>query len=123
MLTENQKKWIAALRSGEYIQGYHALQRPSGAFCCLGVACKVYEKNTDKNLATGPHSIIEGGSLYAQKEVMHWVGLRTGKGEPMNEGLSLIDLNDRGTSFNGIANILENSPEEYFVSPSDEGEN
>ena len=33
-------KWIAALRSGEYEQGYSQL-RKGDTFCCLGVACDI----------------------------------------------------------------------------------
>jgi hypothetical protein len=44
---ENVKKWIAALRSGEYTQGTGALHKQADedgkpdTFCCLGVACDV----------------------------------------------------------------------------------
>lgn len=43
MLNENAKKWVQALRSGEYKQGKDAL-RDNDKFCCLGVACEVYKK-------------------------------------------------------------------------------
>ena len=35
-----KKKWVAALRSGEYEQGQGYLQK-DGKFCCLGVLCHV----------------------------------------------------------------------------------
>lgn len=35
------KKWIAALDSGKYKQGYCLLQMYDNKYCCLGVACKV----------------------------------------------------------------------------------
>jgi hypothetical protein len=40
---EVKAKWLAALRSGEYRQGKHALNTggPEGQFCCLGVLCEV----------------------------------------------------------------------------------
>lgn len=38
---ENMRKWIDALRSGNYKQGLHQLKSTDGAYCCLGVACKV----------------------------------------------------------------------------------
>lgn len=43
-------KWVAALRSGEYKQGYGALHcgsddpKVDGGFCCLGVLCEVAVK-------------------------------------------------------------------------------
>lgn len=35
-----KKKWVAALRSGNYKQGYGNLLTPDGAYCCLGVLQK-----------------------------------------------------------------------------------
>lgn len=40
----NQKritKWINALYSGEYQQGFCRLEPQKGYYCCLGVACKI----------------------------------------------------------------------------------
>ena len=37
---ENIRKWVEALRSGEYRQG-RKLLRVGDRFCCLGVACDV----------------------------------------------------------------------------------
>lgn len=37
MPKELKEKWTAALRSGEYRQGYKALLSTNGAYCCLGV--------------------------------------------------------------------------------------
>lgn len=120
MLTENQKKWISALRSGEYQQGKHKLQTDSNSFCCLGVACKVYEKETGVKLPTDSNGNIKGGCLYSYKQVMRWVGLRTDTGKPKNGSLPLTKLNDRGISFRDIADILEISPEEYFAQEDDD---
>ncbi len=44
---ELKKKWVAALRSGEYKQGRNRLHRKvDNSFCCLGVLCEVagYQK-------------------------------------------------------------------------------
>lgn len=39
---EFKKKWVEALRSGEYKQGQGALHRADeDTYCCLGVACKI----------------------------------------------------------------------------------
>lgn len=40
---EARQLWIDALRSGEYHQEQHVLSY-NGAFCCLGVACELYQK-------------------------------------------------------------------------------
>jgi hypothetical protein len=40
---EIKRKWLAALRSGEFKQGQGALYR-DGLYCCLGVLCEVVAK-------------------------------------------------------------------------------
>lgn len=103
------KDWIAALRSGEYDQGTGALCRPTktGAnYCCLGVLHEVergpsawLDKNMDGDLVSvhgcaglyyGPASFacdINGKDTYGQS------GLTT--------------LNDGGSTFEQIANLIE----------------
>lgn len=38
-----KKKWVAALRSGEYQQARKLLRSKDDKFCCLGVACDVFD--------------------------------------------------------------------------------
>jgi hypothetical protein len=40
---EFKKKWVAALRSGEYEQGVGKLRSLDNKFCCLGVACDLVD--------------------------------------------------------------------------------
>lgn len=40
-------KWVAALRSGEYKQGFGELKANNNSFCCLGVLCDIVVKETD----------------------------------------------------------------------------
>jgi hypothetical protein len=47
MKDDVKKKWVAALRSGKYKQGCGALRR-NDEYCCLGVLCDVYRKETGK---------------------------------------------------------------------------
>lgn len=49
---EHRRKWVAALRSGEYAQAKEALREPAEqrldgkvGYCCLGVACEVAIQN------------------------------------------------------------------------------
>lgn len=37
MTQEVKDKWVAALRSGEYVQGRDTLRTYDGKYCCLGV--------------------------------------------------------------------------------------
>lgn len=46
MDAELKAKWVAALRSGDYKQGRAYLER-DGAYCCLGVLCKILGLPTD----------------------------------------------------------------------------
>lgn len=39
MDAELKRKWVEALRSGEYKQGRGELLNDEGAYCCLGVLC------------------------------------------------------------------------------------
>ena len=39
-----KNKWLAALRSGEYNQGYDQLRNLDNKFCCLGVLCDIVSK-------------------------------------------------------------------------------
>lgn len=41
MVKEYKKKWIEALRSGNYKQGKFALKRDN-RYCCLGVLCNIH---------------------------------------------------------------------------------
>ena len=36
-----KKKWLSALRSGEYKKGKGQLRTKDNRFCCLGVACEI----------------------------------------------------------------------------------
>ena len=46
MNQEIKRRWVEALRSGEYKQGREALKR-QGQFCCLGVLCDLHAKETN----------------------------------------------------------------------------
>lgn len=47
------KKWVKALRSGKYKQGYGTLKQYNGFeevyHCCLGVLCELYNDEMRKN--------------------------------------------------------------------------
>jgi hypothetical protein len=66
--TENVKKWVAALRSGEYRQTQHAMHKSDGSRCCLGVARMLMEdkSNADAYGAVGEWlGVPEGSSRYS----------------------------------------------------------
>lgn len=111
-INENAKKWVAALRSGEYKQTQEILQNIYG-FCCLGVACSVYEKETGTNLKKRSSGTIYGTDLSEQPSVMEWLDIRSDCGHFI--GGNLVNLNDsKGYNFNQLADIIESNPEGLF---------
>jgi hypothetical protein len=105
-----RRKWIDALRSGEYTQGKSALNK-NGNFCCLGVACDVSELGKWRELYSGKRFYhtkgeYEPAGYMLAEPVMEWLGLP-------NTECSLGDyaawqLNDSlNKSFDEIADWLE----------------
>ena len=95
------KRWVAALRSGEYKQARHALKTDTG-FCCLGVLCDLAAK--------------DGGSQWALRSPDYYTYMgnsgvlppvfRRFLGRGVNEN-KLVRMNDEGTSFDIIADYIE----------------
>jgi hypothetical protein len=122
-LTPNQKQWITALRSGGYTQGTASLHSSNG-FCCLGVAAK--EFLTDDVVVT--EDIDEYDNNYttwtydtecevAPEYVMKALGLydENGTSRTRLTSMMLTDMNDKGKTFEQIADIIEANPENYFL--------
>jgi hypothetical protein len=129
----NRKKWIAALRSGKYKQGYGRLNI-GNEFCCLGVACElayfegVVTKQEDnysyyycynKSFNTLPESVID------------WLGIITESGrlkekieiknpnDTLESLWSLVDVNDSiKFTFNDIADLIEQEKVEFINTES-----
>jgi len=85
-------KWIAALRSGEYRQGYGALRNSRGEMCCLGVFRHISECK---------------GSLYGKLlKAYDW---------PFSlDQRILSSLNDVGKSFDEIASIIDSQRDDFL---------
>lgn len=117
-LTENQKAWVAALRSGEFRHGKYTLQN-GDCYCCLGVLCVVAEKHGVKVNKFSDGWLV-GSSLYSQAQVRGWVGMATHNGailDPLRcRNMYLTELNDNdGKSFAQIADIIEQNAESLFT--------
>jgi hypothetical protein len=124
MNPEVKTKWLAALRDPEAKQTKGCL-RDNNGFCCLGVLTDIYLKEHDKvwlydYTNTGFH--FEGETDVLPKEVQKWAGLKNILGTPLTipEGLNtevyvdpetgtvgLAELNDTGSTFAEIADIIE----------------
>jgi hypothetical protein len=110
-MNDNMKLVIKALRSGEYAQTQELLQDEHG-YCCLGVMCAVFEKETGRALERdGNTGHIEGEDLDAQEGVRRWVGLSDSEGRNTIDK-SLVSLNDyNGYTFSEIADFIESEPQ------------
>ena len=104
--------WIAALRSGEYQQGKCALRWSAcldqpAKYCCLGVLCDLHAKATG---GTWEQNRYLGQSMILPEEVLHWAGLTSlGKRVYLPDVPDLASMNDRGSTFKTIADLLEQS--------------
>lgn len=110
----NARKWIAALRSGDYQQGTGVLGREfvrgiGREYCCLGVAAVVLDE-FKTNFVDGWMRACFGGTCdttaLPEKDV---VGLVTELGVPREawaDQLALLN-DDRRANFNQIADLLE----------------
>lgn len=115
MKKEIADMWISALKSGEYKQGKYKL-RKGNAFCCLGVLCDLAIKN---NVDIKISKSVVGYSYDDSKvklplKVRDWAGMLTQTGNFSSHGIaiSLMRLNDNGTPFKNIAEIIETAYEE-----------
>jgi len=116
MNEEVKKKWVEALRSGEYEQGRCALNR-EGKFCCLGVLCDVHRLEQLELKGSAPAWVKEvceeslsydGASTLLPVEVSRWAGFIANPNIEIDGTLStLATHNDHGKSFEAIADAIE----------------
>lgn len=124
-----KEAWIAELRSGKYKQGTGYLTMDDN-YCCLGVLCEMaYKENVITKSTVSAPKYTKGEVIvhYADMEsilppaVAVWAGMYNPETEKYDEDrlnvvkllignnhTSLAFLNDHGSSFNDIADIIEN---------------
>lgn len=77
---EIKKKWIQALESGKYKKGTERL-RSGKEFCCLGVLCDIYIKETGLGewKGDGVVEVSEGHKHFSvlPVSIKEWAGLKT----------------------------------------------
>jgi hypothetical protein len=121
-LPEPVQKWIKALRSGEYKQGYNRLASPGDMYCCLGVACELYMKEFPEKLSKkwsplGNYEYYEEGGFPMTGGlplvVRDWLGLERCNGgyqdkDDIDREISLAHYNDAEKyTFDQIADVIE----------------
>lgn len=123
------RRWVSALRSGEYKQGEAFLRRPDNCFCCLGVLCDLAVKDGVIQEAVLSHNqgwngkqtayAYEGRCDFLPTVVQNWAGLESDRPEVTFEHYDeetdqydtltewVSELNDNGVSFESIADAIE----------------
>jgi hypothetical protein len=105
-------RWTAALRSGQYVQGYGQL-RQGGGHCCLGVLCDLAAKS-----GVISWDDIGPGSGFLPGKVVDWAGLAGENArdpilahfpddEGADEDAAAASLNDDHFSFAQIADLID----------------
>jgi hypothetical protein len=101
------RAWIAALRSGEYVQGTHRLRNNDDTYCCLGVACDRHDRGLWHLAYSGWVYESEGhrGTVAMPATVRDTLCLVDGLGAFNNASLGA--MNDHGATFAEIADFVE----------------
>jgi hypothetical protein len=116
-------KWLAALRSGRFKQATGALRRNltvdgrnlpvDYAYCCLGVLCEIAVKEGVIPPAD-PEGFYDEESMTLPIRVREWAGINgynpsiPYRRDPDGKAISsLAEANDKGYSFNQIADLIE----------------
>jgi hypothetical protein len=104
-----KQKWVDALRSGDYQQTQRRLHDENG-FCCLGVLCDLYgkENNVEWDLTNNGHNVyvFQDKKGILPLSVIEWAGVEDDNPEICGE-TPLSRLNDSGSTFNEIADLIE----------------
>ena len=106
-----KRRWVEALRSGQYKQGRHRLCNagvPDNSFCCLGVLTDLYAKDHGEEWKRSRdlnYFTLNGEAGTLSPSVVEWAGLDDCC--PRTEFESLAILNDRGMPFTEIADLIE----------------
>ena len=116
-MTNEQRAWIDALRSGQYQQCKGALYDGHG-YCCLGVAAKTLDYVFVKESLKEENWFYQDYNGLLRKGVLdRYTHKLLGIESTMQDFLAA--LNDKGTSFETIATFLE----QFFTTGRPPGQN
>jgi hypothetical protein len=111
------RQWLAALRSGDHPQATGSLRTPDG-FCCLGVACDLFDETTWRWSDKRANWSYLGATIDLPRPVMDAYRLRSPNGDYVKSdeepddrrapgARSLAGDNDMGMSLAEIADVIE----------------
>lgn len=119
------KKWVEALRSGEYGQTKAALRSVAGdkvGYCCLGVLCELAKEEVElEDYDSWEDFYNHDKDEVLPSEVVNWADMFDTQGErrdygfwPIGKGetLWLTNVNDKGATFVEIADLIEKNWEQ-----------
>lgn len=111
---ELAREWVAALRSGKYVQGQQQL-RQLNRYCCLGVLCDIVAPELwtiSSRYGTTSDANTFGREVNVSLPPCWVTDMVTGESAssafPITEGgINLAGLNDSGATFEEIATAIE----------------
>lgn len=120
MKPEIKAKWLEALRSGEYAQCDGGLSE-DGAFCCLGVLCELALKEgiVNRTVTDNGDTLYDEEGAFLPEAVREWSGLKhlsphvVRVDKELGRDTSLVCMNDEGTSFADIADVIEAQDDDW----------
>jgi hypothetical protein len=108
MNQEIKRRWVEALRSGQYKQGRLHLHKED-SFCCLGVLTDLYCRDHGAQWSEAwPGSLVmafNGEDEGLHPMVLDWAGLSSPN--PVVDCGRLSSLNDNGRTFAEIADLID----------------
>lgn len=118
MNQEIKNKWVDALLSGKYKQGMGMLRNRNNKFCCLGVLCDLYSKETGTQWQNGPTGYrMHGVDDILPPEVAAWADCDRSpaviahyvdkRGKTKDQNQTLGDINDFGVRFATTAKYIK----------------
>jgi len=109
-----KRKWLAALRSGEYVQGKGNLlsieESGEHSFCCLGVLCDLHSRETGQKWEVKKYDNVFSGLYNVSRYLENCNILPSAVEKWAGDNIpnwTLADMNDNGKSFKTIANYIE----------------
>lgn len=95
-----KKNWVGALRSGKYEQGLYSLRSKDNKYCCLGVLCDVINPSDWVEQ-------LDGGYTYLGRGGVLPISIQEKFGVDEAAQGALVNMNDRGDTFEQIADYIE----------------